>query len=157
MILTLFYDGFCPLCVAEMRKLKSYDHKHRLRFEDIQAPDFEDRFPDLDREILNRRIYGQLEDGSMISGLDVTYLAWKQVGKAWVYAPLRWPVIRWLADGVYLLFARYRYQISFMLTGKKRCAPCEKEICDLKTSPVKRSTGKTKTKQVCASSAASDL
>lgn len=157
MTLTLFYDGFCPLCVAEMRKLRSYDNKQCLRFEDIQATDFVDRFPELDPETLNRRIYGQLEDGSMISGLDVTYLAWKLVGKGWVYAPLRWPVIRWLADAVYLFFARYRYQISFLLTGKKRCTPCENTMCDLPVSPPKQSSGKTKTKRACASSAASDL
>tara|TARA_R110001599_G_scaffold170573_1_gene360866 strand:+ start:83 stop:451 length:369 start_codon:yes stop_codon:yes gene_type:complete len=121
MKLRLFYDGYCPLCVAEMDKLKAYDHKQNLDFEDIQALDFKDRFPSLNWQDLNKRIYGQLPDGSLITGLDVTYLAWKSVGKGWLYAPLRWPVIRWFADAFYLFFARYRYTISYLLTGKKRC------------------------------------
>jgi predicted DCC family thiol-disulfide oxidoreductase YuxK len=124
MKLRLFYDGYCPLCVAEMDKLEKYDKKQNLAFEDIQAPDFKQRYPNLNWQDLNKRIYGQLPDGSLITGLDVTYLAWKYVGKGWVYAPLRWPVIRWFADILYLLFARYRYSISYLLTGKKRCDVC---------------------------------
>lgn len=124
MKLRLFYDGYCPLCVAEMDKLKVHDQQQNLEFEDIQAPDFKERFPDLNWQDLNKRIYGQLPDGSLITGLDVTCLAWKYAGKGWLYAPLRWPVIRWFADAFYLFFARYRYTISYLVTGKKRCDVC---------------------------------
>lgn len=165
MKLTLFYDGFCPLCVAEMNKLRKYDVDQNLIFEDIQSQDFSARYPELDWSSLNARIHGQLEDGRLISGLDVTYLAWKAVGKGWVYAPLRWPVIRWLADAIYLLFARYRYSISFILTGKKRCRVCENSLCVLPVDANSKSAKltkksnhtKSKSKSVCASSAASDL
>lgn len=124
MKLRLFYDGYCPLCVAEMNKLKIYDKDNNLVFEDIQLPDFKLRFPELTWQDLNDRIHGQLDDGTLISGLDVTYLAWKHVGKGWVYAPLRWPVIRFFADAFYVLFARNRYTISYLLTGKKRSTTC---------------------------------
>ena len=124
MKLRLFYDGYCPLCVAEMDKLKSYDKDNNLIFEDIQKPDFESRFPELIWQDLNDRIHGQLQDGTMVTGLDVTYLAWKHVGKGWVYAPLRWPIVRLLADAFYVFFARYRYTISYLLTGKKRGSSC---------------------------------
>lgn len=124
MKLTLFYDGFCPLCVAEMTKLKAYDKGGNLNLEDIQLPDFKERYPDLSWQDLNDRIHGQLSDGTIITGLDVTYLAWKYVGKGWVYAPLRWPIIRWFADGFYNYFARHRYTISYLITGKKRCNTC---------------------------------
>jgi predicted DCC family thiol-disulfide oxidoreductase YuxK len=128
--LTLFYDGYCPLCLAEMSKLREYDKQGLLSFVDIHETDFALHFPLLSWQELNARIHGQLADGRLISGLDVTYLAWKLVGKGWVYAPLRWPIIAWLADRAYLFFARYRYQISYLLTGKKRldttqnCATC---------------------------------
>ena len=129
MKLRLFYDGQCPLCVAEMNKLRHYDKQGNLVFEDIQAADFAERFPTLSWQSLNDRIHGQLPDGALVTGLDVTYLAWKYVGKAWLYAPLRWPVLRWFADAVYLFFARYRYTISYLLTGKKRCSTGS---CDIK-------------------------
>lgn len=131
MKLTLFYDGFCPLCLAEMNRLKVYDIQHRLLFEDIHQPDFQTRYPQLSHQVLNARIHGQLEDGTMITGLDVTYLAWKLVGKGWVYAPLRWPIIRWFADRAYLIFAKHRYTISYLLTGKKRVS-CD-SACEIST------------------------
>ncbi|MCP5208472.1 MAG: DUF393 domain-containing protein [Hahellaceae bacterium] len=129
MKLTIFYDGYCPLCVAEMNKLRAYDRDGNLNMEDIQLPGFKERFPNLCWQDLNNRIYGQLPDGSLISGLDVTYLAWKTVGKGWVYAPLRWPVFRWVADACYRIFARHRYTISYVLTGKKRCESCSGSFC----------------------------
>ena len=37
MKLTIFYDGFCPLCNAEIKQLKAYDCDNQLSFEDIHA------------------------------------------------------------------------------------------------------------------------
>lgn len=125
MKLTIFYDGFCPLCMWEMQKLKDLNRNQQLAFVDIQHPDFARLYPQLDWQALNNRIHALREDGSVVTGLDVTYLAWKAVGKGWVYAPLRWPVLRWFADFGYTLFARHRYRISYLLTGKKRCTSCE--------------------------------
>jgi predicted DCC family thiol-disulfide oxidoreductase YuxK len=127
--LTIFYDGFCPLCVAEMNKLKGYDAASKLAFVDIQHQDFCVAYPELDWQALNAVIHVQLADGSMVKGLDATYLAWQVVGKGWLYAPLRWPLIRWFADGLYLLFARHRYSISYWLTGQRRCQQCKLGAC----------------------------
>ena len=123
--LTIFYDGYCPLCSLEMNKLKQLDKQQNIMFVDIHAATFLLDYPHLDRQVLDARIHGYLADGTFISGLDVTYLAWKLVGKGWVYAPLRWPCVKWFADIGYNIFAKYRHQISYFLTGKKRCLPCE--------------------------------
>jgi predicted DCC family thiol-disulfide oxidoreductase YuxK len=108
-----------------MNKLKQLDKQKNILFVDIQEPSFFIDYPHLDWKALDARIHGYLADGSLISGLDVTYLAWKLVGKGWVYAPLRWPVIKWFADIAYNFFAKHRHRISYMLTGKKRCVSCE--------------------------------
>lgn len=126
--LIVFYDGFCPLCLAEMSKLKKFDKHKVIDFVDIQGESFRIEYPELEWRALNARIHGYLANGTLISGLDVTYLAWKLVGKGWVYAPLRWPVIKWFADKAYNGFAKHRYSISFLLTGKKRCLPCEQSV-----------------------------
>ena len=86
--LTIFYDGYCPLCSIEMNKLKQLDKEQNISFVDIQESSFSANYPHLDWQALDARIHGYLDDGSLISGLDVTYLAWKLVGKGWVYAPL---------------------------------------------------------------------
>lgn len=122
--LTIFYDGGCPLCVKEMRHLKKLDARSKIQFENINEPDFNQRYPAVDVAKANQYLHGQTRSGEMIYGLDVTYAAWSQVGKGWMIAPLRWPVIRWFADKAYLFFARYRNRISRLLTGKERCSQC---------------------------------
>jgi len=126
--LTIFYDSFCPLCMAEMRHLKKRDETGRLGFVDINAEEFETDYPDMDKEALNARIHGLTDSGEVITGLDVTYHAWRLVGHGWLYAPLRWPVIKPLADMGYKWFAKNRYSISYYLTGKKRCDRCRETL-----------------------------
>ncbi|MDN3685045.1 DUF393 domain-containing protein [Vibrio sinaloensis] len=62
------------------------------------------------------------KDNQLILGLDVTYYAWHLVGKGWLYAPLRWPLFKPVADWAYMRFANNRYTISKWLTGKSKCS-----------------------------------
>ncbi|SPJ32213.1 thiol-disulfide oxidoreductase DCC family protein [Kushneria phyllosphaerae] len=128
--LTLFYDGNCPLCVNEINHLKRLDQKQRIAFEDIHAENFTSRYPDIDRDDASAILMGDVH-GQRIRGLDVTHRAWSLVGRGWITAPLRWPLIRPVADRVYLWFAPRRYRISGWLTGRQRCQSCEGGQCDL--------------------------
>lgn len=122
--LTIFYDGGCPLCVREMKHLKRLDQDNKMAFEDILVDDFSVRYPHVSVANANQILHGKLSNGTMIYGLDVTHAAWSLVGRGWLTAPLRWPIIRWFADKFYLFFARNRNQISKVLTGKARCEKC---------------------------------
>lgn len=119
--LTIYYDGRCPLCAAEMKQLSEFDAAGRLALEDINARDFHDRFPHIDPVEADRYLHGEYASGEMVYGLDVTQQAWAIVGHHRWLKLLRLPVIRWFADIGYLLFARYRSQISYVLTGSARC------------------------------------
>ena len=119
--LTVFYDGRCPLCSAEMKQLSEFDTEGKLLLEDINAHDFQQRFPHIDPVEADRILHGQYASGEMIYGLDVTQQAWELVGRHSWLKLLRLPVIRWFADIGYLLFARYRSQISYLLTGSSQC------------------------------------
>ena len=122
--LTIFYDGRCPLCLAEMRQLQAANTAGLLRFEDLHAQDFAQRYPHIDPQRADRILHGQLESGEVLLGLDVTWQAWSRVGKHRWLAVLRWPLLRPIADVAYRLFARYRHSISYLLTGKPRCETC---------------------------------
>ena len=122
--LTIFYDGGCPLCVHEMRNLRKLDKKGVMQFEDIHADGFSQRFPDIDKKAADTILHAKTSDDTMLYGLDVTHAAWSLVGRGWATAPLRWPLVRWPADKAYLFFARNRYRISRLLTGKSRCDDC---------------------------------
>lgn len=110
--LRIFYDGLCPLCLREMQHLQRLDRTQRLDLQDINAADFAERFPHIDPVQADRILHGELTDGRLLYGLDVTVLAWRLVGRGRWVSFLRWPLIRPVADRVYLFFARHRHRIS---------------------------------------------
>lgn len=121
MELTIFYDSACPLCSNEMAQLKKHDRLHKIHLVDLNSADLLTRYPNLDIEKANTILHGLTSDGKMLLGLDVTAMAWGLTGKhCWVKL-LRLPLIKPVADKAYLAFAKNRYNISYLLTGKKRC------------------------------------
>jgi predicted DCC family thiol-disulfide oxidoreductase YuxK len=112
MNLTVFYDASCPLCSVEMKHLKRHDTDGRITLENIKAPDFAQRFPEINPQAANALLHGQWRNGEMLYGLDVTYHAWRLVGKGFWVTPLRWRLLWPLWDVVYRLFARYRQPLS---------------------------------------------
>ncbi len=129
-MITLFYDGYCPLCVKEMDQLRRYNNKNQLKLVDIHQSDFEQEYPHIDKQAADRILHAQLEDGTLLLGLDANCAVWQAVGKHPWLKVLRWPIIRWFADRFYLLFAKHRYTISRWLTGQERCDSCEKGVCN---------------------------
>jgi predicted DCC family thiol-disulfide oxidoreductase YuxK len=126
--LRIYYDGLCPLCVNEMRHLERLDQGRKLDLQDISAADFSERFPHIDPIQADRILHGELEDGTLIYGLDVTVLAWRLAGRGRWVAFLRWPLVQPVADRVYLFFARHRHRISGWFGRPQtctddRCAP----------------------------------
>ncbi|MCB2425666.1 thiol-disulfide oxidoreductase DCC family protein [Methylophaga pinxianii] len=119
--LTVFFDGNCPLCTQEITLLKKLDSKQQLHFEDIHATDFVYRYPYIDIVAADKRLHGQLANGQIITGLDVTAKAWALVDHHRLLQVLRWPVIRWFADFGYLVFARLRHPIARLY--KHRACP----------------------------------
>lgn len=119
--LTVFFDGNCPLCAREISALRARDPKQRLHFENIHAADFAYRYPYIDVSKADRILHGQLADGQLLYGLDVTAKAWALVDShRWIQI-LRWPVIRWFADIAYRCFARLRHPIGRLFGRDNNC------------------------------------
>ena len=125
--LKIFYDGGCPLCLAEMKHLLSLDINQSIDLVDINQQGFEEKYPEINKRKADAILHGQLANGSIIVGLDVTHKAWTLVGKGHWTAILRWPVIRFFTDLAYLIFAKYRHPLSRLITGKSRCESCSLE------------------------------
>ncbi|HHF3019379.1 TPA: thiol-disulfide oxidoreductase DCC family protein [Vibrio diabolicus] len=118
--LTIFYDGTCPLCAKEMHALKRRDVKQAIKIVDIYSDDFSD-YPQIDAQKANTILHALNDNNELILSLDVTHRAWQLVGRGWLYAPLRWPLLKPIADWLYLRFANNRYRVSYWLTGSSRC------------------------------------
>ena len=125
--LKIFYDGGCPLCLAEMKHLLKLDRQKKIDLVDIYQDEFEKKYPHIIREEADKILHRGLADGTILLGLDVTHKAWSLVGKGKWTALIRLPFVSFIADFVYLQFARHRHFLSRLITGKERCESCSLE------------------------------
>ncbi|MFL9874267.1 thiol-disulfide oxidoreductase DCC family protein [Paraburkholderia megapolitana] len=132
--LTLYFDGNCPFCVAEMRRLRSWDHAGRLGFVDIAQEDFDAATCGVDLAELNRELYSWTDTGACLIGIDSMIAAYTLVGRGWIVLPLRIVVTRQLCKLLYRLFARNRRRISRWL-GYTSATVCDGTSCRLDTNP----------------------
>ena len=110
--LTLYYDGRCPLCQAEMLYLQHRDHLGLLNYVDITQNDFDAIATGLSCERAMASIHGQLANGDWVTGVAVFAAAYERVGlrrMAWLLSrPSLQPLLGW----GYARFARHRYTLS---------------------------------------------
>ena len=126
--LTLFFDGNCPFCAAEMRRLGDWDTAGNLAFVDIAIPGFSLDLPGVDMQALDRELHSLTATGRVLVGIDSMLAAYTLVGRGWLVAPLRILMLRPLLSGLYRRFARNRYQISSWL-GYTQKPACSAGVC----------------------------
>lgn len=112
--LTIFYDGNCPLCNLEMKKLKQFDTNNLIILVNLHQADFNEKFPHINTDQAMKMLHGEYQEEILLA-LDVTHRAWTLVGRAALVAPLQWPIIKPLSHGAYLVLAKYRHPISNFL------------------------------------------
>ncbi|MGH1370733.1 MAG: thiol-disulfide oxidoreductase DCC family protein [Cellvibrionaceae bacterium] len=129
-VLTIFYDGLCPMCSLEMNKLKQHDLNNLITLIDIHQEIFRLDYPHIGFDKAMQILHGQY-DGKILLGLDVTHRAWTLVGKGFWVAPLAFPLVRQLAHLFYLLVARHRHRISRFLHQRLGIgrASCSRDVC----------------------------
>ena len=125
---TFFFDGNCPFCAAEMRRLGDWDKAGKLAFVDISAPDFSAISLGVDMAALDRELHSLTAHGRMLVGIDSMLAAYTLVGRGWLVAPLRVPMLRPLLADLYRRFARNRYRISRWL-GYAQKPTCSEDVC----------------------------
>ena len=113
--LTLFYDGACPLCQAEILFLSGRNQSQLLDFVDINSERFNPQVVGVSCEAALAAMYGQFASGKLIQGVAVFPEAYRRANLprlAWLFSrkPLQ-PVLK-LA---YLFFAKNRHAISRLL------------------------------------------
>jgi predicted DCC family thiol-disulfide oxidoreductase YuxK len=110
--LTLFYDGQCPLCVAEIEFLQSRSTKEQLAFVDVTQTGFEAAGHNISCDAAMAQIHGRTADGQVLVGVPVFAAAYKLA---------RLPVLAWVLSRAWLMpvlqpayvfFAKHRQAIS---------------------------------------------
>ena len=110
--LTLYYDGQCPLCVAEIDFLQSRNAQGQLAFVDVTQTGFEAAGHNISCEAAMAQIHGRTADGQVLVGVPVFAAAYRLAKLpvlAWILSR-RWlmPVLQ----PAYVLFAKHRQAIS---------------------------------------------
>lgn len=121
----VFFDGGCPLCVREIRLLRSWDQRRqrRIKFTDIHDASFVASDVGKSYDELMAQMHGRLTDGTWVTGVEVFRRMYAAVGLGPLVWISRWPVIRQVLDMGYVIFARNRLWI----TGR-----CESGTCSIK-------------------------
>jgi len=113
--LTLFYDGACPLCQAEILFLSGRNQAHLLDFVDINSVHFDPIKVGVSCEAALAAMYGQFASGRLIQGVSVFPEAYRRANlprMAWLFS--RKPLQPFLKLA-YLFFAKNRHAISSLL------------------------------------------
>lgn len=119
---TVLFDGDCGVCQALKQFAESHDTTGHLTFTPFQTADLENLSPGLTREMAGQALYFIRADGQRFRGARAVFETMKHLSGLWgpVGAALSLPLLSWLAEPFYRLFARHRTRISQLL-GLDRC------------------------------------
>jgi predicted DCC family thiol-disulfide oxidoreductase YuxK len=104
--------------MKEIALLMRYNRNGKIQFENINSTSFDTEFPLIDLQKARRILHGQLSDGTIITGMDVTFMAWDLVERNRWLKLLNLPLVRPFTDWSYQIFARHRSKIANFLTRK---------------------------------------
>ncbi len=112
--LTLYYDGACPLCQAEILFLSGRNHDGLLDFIDINSERYDPILIGVSCEQALAAMYAQYADGELIHGAKVFPEAYRRANLpflAWLFSR---PYLEPILNLAYRFFAKFRHQISWL-------------------------------------------
>ncbi len=104
--LTVWYDGACPLCAAEIALMPRLDAKGAIDFVDVASPD---AACPVTRAALLARFHAQEAGGPIVSGAAAFAAMWRAIPllrPLWLIATL--PLALWALERAYRVFLRAR-------------------------------------------------
>lgn len=125
--LTVFYDGSCSVCAAEIEHYRHKDHADRLVLIDISAPDFRPELYRIDLQTFMHELHVIDQNGEVYRGIDSFRAIWQAFPASTLYgmmgAIITLPLINPLARLCYQGFARIRRYLP------KRSSDCTNSAC----------------------------
>jgi len=108
--LVIYYDGHCPLCLAEIHLLKHNNQKNLLDFVSLQEVD--NQVSDINCALAFKTIHARLGDHKIIVGPEVFFEAYKRSDLILMNYLFSFRLFRFFFAKFYIVFAKYRHKIS---------------------------------------------
>ena len=108
--LSIFYDGNCPLCLAEIHILKNNNQQQLLKFINLHDEHAVDQT--INCELALQIIHAQLASGKVIKGPKVFEEAYKRSNLTVMKWLFSFKLFQQFYAMFYLFFAKFRHQIS---------------------------------------------
>ena len=125
--ITVFYDGSCSVCSAEIEHYRRKDHEGRLVLVDISASDFKPEAYGITLQAFMNELHGIDQRGVVYRGIEAFWAIWQAFPASTLYGMLgimiTLPVINPLARLCYKGFARIRRYFP------KRSSDCANGTC----------------------------
>ncbi len=96
--LTIYYDGACPLCRAEINHYQTLEGAQAICFRDVASNDVE--LPEnLTRDAALSRFHIRRTDGTLVSGAEAFVTVWESLPQwHWAAQIARLPGMMWLLE-----------------------------------------------------------
>jgi predicted DCC family thiol-disulfide oxidoreductase YuxK len=119
--LTVWYDGDCPLCTAEIGLMRRLDRAGAIAFVDLSQPD---ACP-TDRDARLERLHAEVRGGPMLSGAAAFVAMWRVLPALRPLAGLASrPAVLWILERAYRGFLRLRPALQAIVRWRRaRRAP----------------------------------
>jgi len=115
------------MCRREIDMIRNKDKRGLMKLTDIADPNFDPTDTGKSLDELMREIHGRYGDGQLVTGVDVFREIYSRLGFGWLVKPTKLPVIGWVMNCGYELFARLRYRSALKRYNKNVCEiPVEK-------------------------------
>ncbi len=113
--LTMFYDGLCPLCQAEILFLSQRNQAGLLSFVDINSSQYSPERVGVSCDRALASMCAQYDDGELLEGVEVFSAAYRRANLpklAWLFSR---PSLKPFWNLGYRFFAKHRHAISALL------------------------------------------
>lgn len=112
--LTVYFDGSCPLCRAEISHYRGQIGASRLYFRDVSRAD-QPLEPDLTRADAMSRFHVRRGDGRLVSGAEAFVSIWSELPRwRWAARLAAIPGVMALLEGGYRLFLPARPALAWI-------------------------------------------
>ena len=121
--LTIYFDGSCPLCRAEISHYRRQVGADKLCFRDVSKAG-QPLEPDLTKESAMSRFHVRRSDGRLVSGAAAFVNVWSQLPRwQWAARISALPGVLVLLELSYRLFLPARPALAGILAAAKRWRP----------------------------------